>query len=99
MIDKLLKGLEDMKITTADLESAERLFRFLADTIKETRVELEIQGYDNELEKLIRDRQIIPAIKLYRTKVPGMGLKEAKDAVEAMGEKLGVFKDRSWGRV
>lgn len=99
MIDKLLKGLGDMKITTQDLESAEKLFRFLADAIKETRVELEISGYDNELEKLIREKQVILAIKLLRSKTPGMMLKEAKDAVEAMGEKLGVFKDRSWGRL
>jgi ribosomal protein L7/L12 len=98
MLDKIIKGLDDCKITLHELESAEKLFRFLADAIKETRVELEVTGYDSQLERLIREKRIIPAIKHFRTSRPGMGLKEAKDAVEALGERLGVRVNNSWNR-
>lgn len=97
MINKIVSGLDTGKITLHELETAEKLFRFLADAIKETRIELELMGYDNELERLVREKQLIPAIKLYRQK-RGVGLKEAKDAVEAMGQKMGVFANGSWIR-
>lgn len=91
MIDKLTDALNTGKLTTHDLEAAERLFRFLADALKETQVELAMTGFDSELERLVLARQFIDAIKLYRVRRPGTGLKEAKDAVEAIGERLGAF--------
>ena len=96
MIDKLMQGLADMKITVADMEGAERLFRFLAEAIKETRVQLEIQGYEPEVEKLVKDRKMIDAIKLYRNKTPGATLKESKEAVDKMADMLGVRVNGVW---
>ena len=95
MLDKIIKGLDAGTITLHQLESAEKLFRFLADAIRETRIELEVTGYDNEMERLIREKQIIQAIKLYR-KNRQVGLKEAKDAVEAIGVRMGVRVNNSW---
>lgn len=97
MIDKIIKGLDAGTITLHEMEAAEKLFRFLADAIKETRVELEVTGYDNELERLIKEKQLIQAIKLYRQK-RNVGLREAKDAVEAMAQKMGVFANGAWIR-
>lgn len=97
MLNKILDALNCGKLTTNDLEAAERLFRFLADALKETRVELEVTGFDPELERLIKEKQIIPAIKLYRQTHDGAGLKEAKEAVERMGDAMGVRKNGSWG--
>lgn len=96
MLNKLISGLESGAITTVDLESAERLFRFLADAIKETRVELAMSNFDSRLEGFVRAKQIIPAIKLYRELHPGTGLKEAKDEVEKLGDLMGVRKNNSW---
>jgi hypothetical protein len=95
MIDKLMDALNNGKITSHDLESAEKLFRFLADALQQTRVELAVQGYEPKIEQLIRARQMIPAIKEYRHHT-NAGLKEAKDAVEAIGERLGVWKNGAW---
>jgi len=44
---------------------------------------------DREIEALIRKKQLLEAIKLYR-KQYGTGLKEAKDAVEKIAERIGV---------
>jgi ribosomal protein L7/L12 len=95
MIDKLMDALNNGKITSHDLESAEKLFRFLADALQQTRVELAVQGYEPKIEQLVRARQIIPAIKEYRQHT-NAGLKEAKDAVEAIAERLGVRRNGEW---
>lgn len=44
-------------------------------------------AFEAELERLIRERQLIAAIKRYREET-GVGLKEAKDAVEARAAAL-----------
>ena len=43
---------------------------------------------DSDIEATIRRGALIDAIKLYREKNPGVGLKEAKDAVEAWRARL-----------
>ncbi|MGV3625752.1 MAG: ribosomal protein L7/L12 [Archangium sp.] len=43
---------------------------------------------DSDIEATIRRGALIDAIKLYREKNPGVGLKEAKDAVEAWRDRL-----------
>ena len=47
----------------------------------------EQDGFEDELKELIFSGQKIAAIKLYREKT-GLGLKEAKDAVDAMEREL-----------
>lgn len=43
---------------------------------------------DSDIEATIRRGALIDAIKLYREQNPGVGLKEAKDAVEAWRDRL-----------
>ncbi len=50
-------------------------------------IEPEATGPDADIEELIRNGRIINAIKLYRNRYD-VGLREAKDAVEAMAERL-----------
>ena len=47
------------------------------------------EGFEGEVLRLLGAGKKIPAIKLYRERT-GVGLKEAKDAVEALGEKHGL---------
>ena len=49
--------------------------------------EPEASGPDADIEELIRNDRVINAIKLYRNRY-GVDLREAKDAVEAMAERL-----------
>ena len=44
----------------------------------------DMSAEDSELLKLLQDGQKIAAVKLYRETHPGCGLKDAKEAVEAM---------------
>jgi hypothetical protein len=46
-------------------------------------------GHDDEYLDLLRRGEKIEAIKLYRERT-GAGLKEAKDAVEALGARHGI---------
>lgn len=92
MIDKLKDALNNSELTHRDLEGAQRVFEFLAKAIKETRVELEVQGIgeDAEVIALLKAGQRIPAIKRYRELVPGCGLKVAKDKTDQMCRDLGL---------
>ena len=47
------------------------------------------EGFEGEVLRLLGAGKKIPAIKLYRERT-GVGLKEAKDAVEALGEQHGL---------
>lgn len=96
MIDKLQDAIGKGTISHRDLEGAQKVFEFLAQALKETRVELEVQGagLDTQLVELVKNGQMIPAIKRYRELIPGSGLKTAKDAIEQMAVDLGV---RPWG--
>lgn len=50
-----------------------------------------------ELLKLLQGGQKIAAIKLYREIHPGSGLKDAKDAVEAMAAQHGIAASKGVG--
>jgi len=45
-------------------------------------------GFDEEIKRLIRSGRKIEAIKLYRERFTGVGLKDAKDAVEAIEREM-----------
>ncbi|MEE8451854.1 MAG: hypothetical protein V3R99_08065 [Thermoguttaceae bacterium] len=50
-----------------------------------------------EVLKLLQSGKKIAAIKLYRENHPGIGLKEAKDAVEAMAAQHGIVASKGSG--
>jgi ribosomal protein L7/L12 len=56
---------------------------------KEEMPQGELSDIDKEILMLLKGAKKIEAIKLYREKT-GLGLKEAKDAVEALGAKYGI---------
>jgi large subunit ribosomal protein L7/L12 len=47
------------------------------------------EGLEGDVLRLLGEGKKIPAIKLYRERM-GVGLKEAKEAVEALGERHGI---------
>jgi ribosomal protein L7/L12 len=56
---------------------------------REASAEGEPDESEKELVNLLADGKKIEAIKIYRQRT-GVGLKEAKDAVEALGAKYGI---------
>jgi len=76
-------GLAEAKDAVEALEAGQRLPSQAID-----------RGFESELVALLEQGQKIEAIRLYRDKT-GAGLKEAKDAVEALAAKHGLPVGRS----
>jgi ribosomal protein L7/L12 len=76
-------GLAEAKDAVEALEAGQRLPSQAID-----------RGFENELVALLEQGQKIEAIRMYREKT-GAGLKEAKDAVEALAAKHGLPAGRS----
>lgn len=56
---------------------------------KEEMPQGELSDFDKEILMLLKGAKKLEAVKLYREKT-GLGLKEAKDAVESLGAKYGI---------
>jgi ribosomal protein L7/L12 len=84
---KLYREQRDVGLAVAK-DAVERIERgeSLPDEFEETIVP---DDFDGQLLQLLSSNQKIAAIKLYRERT-GSGLKEAKDAVEALGARHGI---------
>lgn len=86
--------------TGHDLASANRFIEQLQTAIESGNADHVGDGQVNrdEIERLLKSGEKIAAIKLYRDST-GAGLKEAKDAVEDIGESVGIPRPKGCGAV
>lgn len=100
-IEKVETFLDDFG-TNQDVAKAARTLQFAL--VKQLNVELQNLQYvrgdldANEYAALVHNGNKIQAIKLYRERA-NVGLKEAKDFIEAQMEKLNLVYDTFLGRV